>query len=620
MSGIVGIINRGGKPVDAELLRHMTDTMAFRGPDAQETWIDGAVGFGHAMLRTTFEAEKERQPCTLDGQVWITADVRIDARQELISRLTAKGCTHLEALTDPELILRAYTVWGRKCVDYLLGDFAFAIWDGRERRLFCARDHFGVKPFYYAEIPGSILFSNTLNCLRTHPEVSDGLNDLAIADFLMFGFSISMDNSAFEDIKRLPPAHTLTWTPERRFCMIESYWSLSAPQIVRFRRRSEYAEHFREVLTSSIEDRLRTNRAAISMSGGLDSTSIALIAHQQLSKRHEPFTLVACTNITERTPDLEKPYARHVAEHLNIPIVFNTIDGGDPNPYHNKEAGWTPEPTGLSVFQYGAFDQVIDKRSIRVMFTGFGGDPALYPSQLGPYGMVERGYGAWNLLADHIHFITLRHRVAPLYLRSGRHIDQATGHRWHPPFPPWLLSTLINDLNLDARWQDTLNRTLYPHTVANTLRPRAFVDLTGPLWPNIFTMADPETTRRPVETTFPFFDIRLIYLILGLPPIPWCVDKEILRAAMVGIMPEMVRTRPKTPLQGDPTRSALSTMTIDEAQVYITQAPKIERFVDIAKYLKLFANSHRLKDNEFELLSRPLGLAYWLTNFLNKSR
>ena len=95
MSGIVGIINLDGAPVDCELLARMTGFMSYRGPDEQKIWIDGNVGFGHTMLRTTFEAETEHQPLTLDGKVWLTADARIDGRAELISKLEAKLETKL---------------------------------------------------------------------------------------------------------------------------------------------------------------------------------------------------------------------------------------------------------------------------------------------------------------------------------------------------------------------------------------------------------------------------------------------------------------------------------------------------------------------------------------------
>ena len=166
MSGIVGIVHLDGAPVDRSLLRRMTDFMTFRGPDAQETWIDGNVGFGHTLLKTTFEAEHEHQPFTLDGQTLIVADARVDAQRDLISKLESRG-HHVESgTTDVELILRAYQAWGEYCVEHLLGDFAFAIWDGLRQRLFCARDHMGVKPFFYAHLGQTVIFSNTLDCIR----------------------------------------------------------------------------------------------------------------------------------------------------------------------------------------------------------------------------------------------------------------------------------------------------------------------------------------------------------------------------------------------------------------------------------------------------------------------
>ena len=92
-----------------------------------------------------------------------------------------------QAAPDSELILHAYAAWGEACVQHLRGDFAFAIWDARRKVLFCARDHFGVKPFYYAELDGVFIFSNTLDCVRLHPDVSGELNESAVADFLLFG-------------------------------------------------------------------------------------------------------------------------------------------------------------------------------------------------------------------------------------------------------------------------------------------------------------------------------------------------------------------------------------------------------------------------------------------------
>ena len=131
MSGIVGIVNFDGAPVDRTLLRRMTNFMSFRGPDEQRVWVDGNAGFGHALLRATEESGRESQPFTLDGQMWIVADARVDAQADLIRELAARGEHVDQGVTDVELLLRAYGTWGEECVEHLLGDFAFAVWEGR---------------------------------------------------------------------------------------------------------------------------------------------------------------------------------------------------------------------------------------------------------------------------------------------------------------------------------------------------------------------------------------------------------------------------------------------------------------------------------------------------------
>ena len=177
MSGFIGILNGDSQPIDFTLLQQMTDLMAPQGPDARDTWIEGHVGFGHALLRTTRESENERQPLGLDGEVWITGDIRLDRRQELIDRLRASGRNLENDAPDVDLVFHAYRVCGEACLEQLSGDFAFAIWDCQHQRLFCARDQFGIVPFYYTEIGNGLIFSNHLNCLRLHPEVSDRLNE-----------------------------------------------------------------------------------------------------------------------------------------------------------------------------------------------------------------------------------------------------------------------------------------------------------------------------------------------------------------------------------------------------------------------------------------------------------
>ncbi len=244
-------------------------------------------------------------------------------------------------MTDVELILRAYDRWGEQCLEHLLGDFAFAIWDGRKRRLFCARDHFGVKPFYYAHVSGNFVISNTLNCVRLHPAVSDELNEQAIGDFLLFGLNQDLATTSFADIKRLPRLITLTWSNGK--AQITQYWKLQTEGNIYYNRASEYIERFEELLREAVEDRLRADRVCVSMSGGLDSPAIAAVAKASLAKQFPDFDLRACAIIYDRLiPDEERYYSGIAANSLGIPIQYLAAD--DCLPYERWEEVTASQP------------------------------------------------------------------------------------------------------------------------------------------------------------------------------------------------------------------------------------------------------------------------------------
>ena len=149
LSAIFGIVRFDGKDVFADDLKELSGPLGHRGPDGIEYFCRGNIGFGHAMLHSTPESLHESLPFRdgLSG-LTITADVRLDNREELIKSLPLSASGD-KVLTDGQLILHAFRKWRDSCVEHLLGDFSFAIWDEEKRRLFCARDHIGCKPFYY---------------------------------------------------------------------------------------------------------------------------------------------------------------------------------------------------------------------------------------------------------------------------------------------------------------------------------------------------------------------------------------------------------------------------------------------------------------------------------------
>jgi len=164
MSGIAGLWWLDGRAANRTEVGSMLDPLIARGPDASGLWVDGSVGLGHRMLWTTPESLNETLPLANPaGNLAVTADARIDNRDELISDCGIRGPA--SNISDSQLILAAYEKWGEKCPEKLFGDFAFVIWDRRQQALFCARDGMGVVPFYYHSSRDAFLFASEIKAL-----------------------------------------------------------------------------------------------------------------------------------------------------------------------------------------------------------------------------------------------------------------------------------------------------------------------------------------------------------------------------------------------------------------------------------------------------------------------
>jgi asparagine synthase (glutamine-hydrolysing) len=600
MSGIAGIVHFDGADVDGRLLRRMTDSMAVRGPERQQIWVDGAIGFGHALLDTNQDTTADHQPTSLDGQVWITADARIDDRQTLIRKLEVRENPHARSATDAQLILQAYNAWGEQCVDHLIGDFAFAIWDARVRRLFCARDQFGVKPFYYAELPGGMIFSNTLNCIRLHPAVGDALNEIAIGDFLLFGMNQDPATTTFASIRRLPAAQSLTCQAGMR--RSRCYWTVPTDGRIRYRRPDEYVERFRELFRTAVDDRLRGRDADIWMSGGLDSTSIAATARRILFERDHRSKLRAHTIVYDRCiPDEERYYAGMAADALGIPISFFVADTYLPFDGWDRPDLHTPEPTGDPFLLMRRQQLATVASHGRVLLCGDGGDEVLWRSDvvdlLGNMRSLELGTDIARSLA--------RYRRRPGIgirdkLRKWRRPSEKS-----PAHPPWLNVDFARRIGPRVQYEHLISSQ---RMKSHRLRPQAYRRLISAPWGWCFESSDPGVTGMPVETRYPFLDRRIVEYLLAIPPIPWFLGKTLLRETMRGTLPEKVRHRPKTALPADPLRAHLKAASHLEWES-LPPVAELARCVDRAAVPPMAGAS----DEDPWLNVRPHCLNYWLT-------
>jgi asparagine synthase (glutamine-hydrolysing) len=600
VSGIVGIYDRSGAPVDRGLLQALAHFLSQRGPDGRDTWSHGAIGLGHAMLRTSRESQIEQQPASLDGKVWITADARIDCREELEKKLEQQGRgAAAPAATDSDLILRAYAAWGAECVQHLRGDFAFALWDARKKLLFCARDHFGIKPFYYAELGENFLFSNTLDCLRQHPGVSGELNDAAIGDFLLFGLNCDAATTTFRDIRRLPAAHAMTVSSDG--LRIQRYWSAPTNGRIRYRRTEDYVEHFQILLQAAVADRTRVDRAGILLSGGLDSATIAATAREIAGGTLD---LRAYTVVYESLiPDQDGAYARSVAEFLKIPLQCIPMDSVQPFERWDDPEIRSPEPVDDPFFA-GLFDQFqMIAADCRVVLSGEGPDNLMH-FQMWPFTRDLLRNQEWgSLTREASRYLWLRPSLVPGLKRrvQGLFGKDPTA----PVFPRWLEPDFARRLNLKDRareWSEL------PAARPHPILPKAHASLSLPHWSAMFEHENAGVTRCPVEVRHPFLDLRVVNFLLALPPFPLFFEKQLLREVVAGRLPENVRTRRKTPLAGSPLLTHLR-------QTQAGWMDKMDWDAQMDSYVNRTAHASLRNETSSERAHsdvRPLCLNFWL--------
>ncbi|MBV9082952.1 MAG: asparagine synthetase B, partial [Acidobacteriaceae bacterium] len=208
MCGIAGILDFGNRSlVDAAVLRRMCATIVHRGPDDEGVYVAGPVGLGMRRL-SIIDLKTGRQPiANEDHSVWLVYNGEIYNHRDVRDELIRLGHV-FRTQSDTEAIVHAYEEYGRDCVRHLRGMFAFALWDGRIRKLFAARDRLGIKPFYYRHTDCYFLFASEIKAILTHPSARAEFNRGVLPEYLAFGY-LSGPETFFAGIQKLMPGHTL---------------------------------------------------------------------------------------------------------------------------------------------------------------------------------------------------------------------------------------------------------------------------------------------------------------------------------------------------------------------------------------------------------------------------
>ncbi|MHB8453963.1 MAG: asparagine synthase (glutamine-hydrolyzing) [Acidiferrobacterales bacterium] len=310
LCGITGKFNFDGTAVDRTLIHKMCDAIIYRGPDAEGIYTAPYIGLGQRRLSIIDLNSAATAPlANEDNSIWVVFNGEIYNFAELRSSLTAHGHTFRTG-TDTEVIVHLYEQYGTNCVDHMIGMFAFAIWDSKQKVLFAARDRFGKKPFYYTRTPRSFIFGSEIKALTADPEVRTSPNFAAIAAYLDRQY-VPSPLTSFSNIFKLPAAHCL-------FCGVDGeikirrYWSPPAAEKISASEQ-EIAEELLRLLRESVRLRLVSDvPLGALLSGGVDSGAIVALMALESSKPVKTFSIGFGKNDSS-----ELPYARQVAERYD---------------------------------------------------------------------------------------------------------------------------------------------------------------------------------------------------------------------------------------------------------------------------------------------------------------
>jgi asparagine synthase (glutamine-hydrolysing) len=624
MSAIVGIRHMDGQTIQASDLYRMLQAVAHRSPDDKTVWHQGSIGFGHGLLQTFSDGRSGTQPL-VEGELAITADVRLDNRSELLSAL---GMADL-GTSDAALILSAYRRWEEDCPKRLLGDFAFALWDERRAALFCARDHVGVKPFYYHASAERFVFASEIKALLALPRVPREINEARVADFLVTMVADS-HSTLYSEIFRLPAGHSLIVTPFGR--RSESYWRIEVLDPIRER---DAAEQFRSLFSTAVRCRLRgaTNVGAM-LSGGLDSSSVAVVA-ARIRQEDQAAPLPTFSLVFDKTPThSERPFIEAVLAQGGFDPCLLAGDLlpvlADLDQILTMQDGPFLAP-GLAMTSQ--LYRAASSRGVRVLLDGHGGDEVVSHGfgrlkQLATAGkwvdlwrQVQAeadiyGNPAWRLFASYVsHFgsssriLRPAGRVSHRILRRFRKNEENVARRFINP-------------DLAAR-TDVAARYRAQSALMNDYkseREQHLSTVSSPRQPYGFEVLDKHAASAGVEVRYPFWDKRLVEFCVALPAEAKLVNgwsRMVLRRAMDGILPNPVRwRRDKFEFRAHHVRGMLAHHRPMLDRILVEDAEDVGGYVDLAvvtpAYRRMIQKAEAANGYDVQAVWQTVVLALWL--------
>jgi len=468
----------------------------------------------------------------------ISGSIRLDARNDLLAALGLAD----KSMSDAALCLQAWRRWGDGFVERLAGDFAFALWDEARHRLLLVRDQLGIRSLFYARIGTAWVVSESLDGIAAMG-LDKRLDETWIGDFLATGHSLDPWRTVYAAVKRLPPGHCAVLTRDGE--TVRRYWQLSVAEPL-FLHDEAYGERLRELTKAAIRDRAPAGRLGISMSGGVDSTTLAALSVEALGDAGR--VTARCAHFESLMADDEPRFAGLVAQTLGITLGFDKVDAAY-DPQWRERGIRTAEPTSAIV---NAHREQAVARSMAaeasVWLYGEGPDNALAFEREAYLGWLLRT-GRWI------------RAVSALWRYVGLKLGEREPRQGPSPAPPTASSDLPQWLRPDFVARTGLRERLRafqsppPHD--HPWHPRALGSFDTPVWQSLLGGLEADRAFG-LDWRHPYLDLRVLHFLLSVPPVPWARRKLVMREAMRGRLPAEVLERRKTPLNANALHQALS--------------------------------------------------------------
>lgn len=568
MSAIACLYNTSKEPIQLEQINGMMNSFQKFPSDDIQVWYKNHIFLGcHAQWITPESIGEQLPYYDSERRVGITADAIIDNRDELFELLQVDRSLR-QTMPDSQLILLAYYKWREESPKYLIGDFAFIIWDEKNNQLFAARDISGYRTLYYYKNESTYAISTTIQPLLSLPYVEKRLNEEWLAEYLAItGMIDTVDASTtpYKNIDQIPPAHSILIKDNK--VTLNRFGSLYTKQSIKLKSNDEYVEAFQDIYQKAIDARLRTfKNIGSKLSGGLDSGSVAAIAATMLRKRNKikefhTFSYIPPKDFFDYTP---KYLIANETPYIQSTVDYTGIQNAHYLPFDEKNS-YSEINDLLSVIEMpykyiensfwlkGMFEEA-HKKDIGVLLNGDRGNFTVsWGSALDYYGLLLKKMN-WIVLLKELNLYSKktggsRYRNLPIIARQGfPKLYELLSNKDNIPVRKIINSGFAAKTNIFDKLNMYNFRNGWISNTINNLEQRkiTFHDIYP--WNHGNTMDCKLSLRHALWKRDPTNDLRVVRFCLSMPESQFVqngVDRALIRRATENVLPDKVRLNQK---------------------------------------------------------------------------